>query len=468
MPVTGAGYSGPIIGLPPPSMDDPGAAHPACLPAADGPVADPFCGPGDLRLDCTVGELPCHDAQRPVTALGHDVDALLRENHDLPGVLITEAGRPTAVISRQRWLEELSQPFRAELYLNHAVARAVVALATDWLTVAAPAPVHEAADQALARPRQALFEPIVVAFPDGRHRLLDAHVLFLAQSRIFARSRERSESLRRDVEAYARELEGTLAHLRETQDDLVEARRMAALARLVAGMAHEINTPVGIALTAITHLEDCFANLRQATADGHLRRSALDHFLANGGESVALARANVQRAAELVRSFKRVAVDASSEVRRPFDLATYLAEILLSLRPLLKHLPHQVLVHCPAGITVDSYPGALAQVLSNLMVNAVEHAFAPDRRGTVTLDCRRDGEVAEIVFRDDGCGIPPTDQIHLFEPFFTTRGQSGGSGLGLHIVFNLVSKVLKGTVTCASSVGQGTAFTLRFPLAVAP
>lgn len=450
-------------------MEDPDAASPVRRPIAPpGPVADALCGPDALGLDCTVGELPCHDAQLSVTAMGHDVDELLRENHDLPGVLITEAGQPAAVISRQRWLEELSQPFRAELYLNHAVARAVVALTTDWLTMAAPAPVHEAADQALARPRQALFEPIVVAFPDGRHRLLDAHVLFMAQSRIFALSRERSETLRGDVEAYARELEGTLAHLRETQDDLVEARRMAALARMVAGMAHEINTPVGIALTAVTHLEDCFGSLRQAAASGHLRRSELDHFLANGGESVALARANVQRAAELVRSFKRVAVDESSEVRRPFDLAGYLAQIIVSLRPLLKHLPHPVRVDCPAGITLDSYPGALAQVLSNLMVNAVEHAFPPGRSGTLAIDCRRDGNVAEIVVRDDGCGIPPADQAHLFEPFFTTRGQAGGSGLGLHIVFNLVSKVLKGTVACASTVGQGTAFTLRLPLAVTP
>lgn len=425
-----------------------------------------LCRGGELTLECTVGQLMCHDCTLSLAAIGQDVDELFREHTELPGVIIADGAAVIAVIARQHWLEELSQPFRAELYLNHGVERAVLTMSTDWLTLVAAMPVHEAADRALARSRDRLFDPIMVDFPDGRHFLLDSHVLFMAQSRIFALSRERSESLRLDVEAYARELEQTLAHLRETQNDLVEARRMAALARMVAGMSHEINTPVGIALTAVTHLEEAIGTLRQSVQEGRLRRSEMERFLDNAGESVVLARSNVQRAGELVRSFKRVAVDESSEVRRQFDLANYLGEVILSLRPLLKRLPHQVVVDCPAGIVLDSYPGALAQVLSNLMMNAVEHAYAEGQAGTIRIECRAAGDSVEICFRDDGKGIPAADQEHLFEPFFTTRSHAGGSGLGLHIVFNLVSKVLKGSIGCSSHVGQGTVFTIRIPLAV--
>lgn len=429
-------------------------------------VAIDLFGGNEPDIDCTVGELRCHECPIELTADGHDIDEALRRNPELPGVVIVEGGEVVAVLSRQHWLEQLSQPFRAELYLNHPVSRAVVALTSDWLTLAATTPVHQAVEMALARRRNALFDPILVDFPDGGHRLLDAHLLFMAQSRIFALARERSESLRRDVEVYAEQLEKTVADLRETQDSLVEARRLAALARLVAGMAHEINTPVGIALTAVTHLEESFANLKAAVTEGKLRRVDMDRFLASAGESATLARANVQRAADLMRSFKRVAVDETSEVRRQFELASYLAEVVLSLRPILKRLPHRIQIDCSQGIVMDSYPGALAQVLSNLMMNAVEHAFADGRTGAVNIACQQKNHSVEIVFSDDGCGIAAADQVHLFEPFFTTRGHAGGSGLGLHIVFNLVTGVLKGSIECKSVPGQGTAFTIDIPLEV--
>jgi len=420
-----------------------------------------------VTLECTVRDLPCHEASLPLSAVGHDVDDLLREHPDLPGIIVAGDHGIVAVIARQHWLEELSQPFRAELYLSHPVERAVLALGSDWLVLQGSTQVHEAAEQALSRGRNALFDPIVVEVAPGRHRLLDAHVLFMAQSRMFAMSRERSESLRSDVEAYARELEQTLVNLRETQDNLVEARRMAAMARMLAGMAHEINTPVGIVLTAVTHLQESLGGLAATFAEGQLRRSAMASFLSGAGECVALARTNVERAVDLVRSFKRVAVDETSEARRRFELANYLDQVILSLRPLLKHLPHKVEVDCPAGIDVDSYPGALAQILSNLMVNAVEHAFPDGRQGSIAIVGRREGEMLTLRFGDDGCGIPEADQHHLFEPFFTTRGHAGGSGLGLHIVFNLVTKVLHGTISCSSRTGQGTVFTLRFPRVVA-
>lgn len=418
---------------------------------------------GALTLDATLGQLDCHACTVPASADGRKVDELLRTRPELPGVIVTLGAQPR-VLSRQRWLEHLSRPFGVELYLTHPVERVVDALPDDALALPAATPVHQAAERALSRPRDALFEPLLVEFDDGNRRLLDAHVLLMAQSRIFALARERAEALRRDVEAYARELERTVADLRETQERLVEARRVAALARMVAGMAHEINTPVGVALTAVSHVEESLHALGASLAEGRLRRSELERFMATASESAALARGNVQRAADLVKSFKRVAVDGTSEARRQFDLAAYMGEVLLSLRPVLKRLPHRIRVDCPEGIVLDSFPGALAQVMTNLVMNAVEHAWAEGQAGNLVIACRTEGGMVEMRVTDDGRGIPAADMPHLFEPFFTTRGHAGGSGLGLHIVFNLVNGVLKGSVACDSAPGRGTSFTLRFPL----
>lgn len=437
-------------------------------PATDG--AAPAAVGGETRqrldIDSSVGELHCHACSVDIASPGRDIGETLRDKPELPGVIVIDGSEVVGVISRQHWLEELSQPFRAELYLNHPVARAVVSLSSESICLPAGTPVHEAVQQALARPRRLLFEPLMVNFSDGEYRLLDTYVLLMAQSEVFARARERSESLRRDVESYAQQLERTVADLRETQDSLVEARRLAALARLVAGMAHEINTPVGIALTAVTHLETCLEQLQAGVAEGRLRRSEMERFLLTAGESVLLARSNVQRTAELVRSFKRVAVDQTSEIRRRFNLADYLDEVLHSLRPLLKRQAHQVRIECPPDIVLDSYPGALAQILTNLMTNALEHAFPQSRVGMISIVCTRRDKFVRIDFSDDGAGISEADQVHLFEPFFTTRGHAGGSGLGLHIVFNLVTGVLKGTVACQSTPGRGTSFAINLPLEV--
>ena len=420
------------------------------------PPSIEICRGSELALDSVVRDLVCHQACLPITASGKVLDEMFRERPELPGVIVTGGEGLTAIVSRHRWLEVLSLPFRAELYLEHAILRAFETFCSEWLTLQADTPVHEAAERSLSRRREALFDPIVVE--DGQSLLiLDAHVLMLAQVRIFALSRERSENLRHEVEQ-------TLEDLRATQDKLVEARRLASLARMVAGMAHEINTPVGIALTAVTHLEDTVRQLAGAVSDGRLKRSSLDSFLSSANETAHLARSNIQRAAELVRSFKRVAVDETSEVRRSFNLAGYLSEVILSLRPMFKHCPCEVVLECPDDIVLDSYPGALAQVLSNLLANAVEHAFPAGRKGIIRIQCGQVDDRLELRFADDGQGIPEQAQVHLFEPFFTTRGNDGGSGLGLHIVYNLVNKVLRGSIECSSSVGKGTAFAIHIPL----
>ncbi|MGF7173256.1 sensor histidine kinase [Azospirillum doebereinerae] len=263
-------------------------------------------------------------------------------------------------------------------------------------------------------------------------------------------------------------LETAYAELKETQDHLVQAEKMASLALLVAGVAHEINTPVGIAFGCASHLSGRTKALGDAFEAGTMKRSDLTAYVAAAGESSRLIQQNLTRAAELIQSFKRVAVDQTSEERRRFDLLAYLEEIVTSLGPTLRKTPHRVAIACSPGIVLDSFPGALSQVVTNLVMNALTHAF-PDGTGrmveghmVIDVDDPGDGEVI-VRFSDDGVGIPEEHRSRVFEPFFTTRRGTGGSGLGLHIVFNLATRTLGGRISVDSTPGDGTTFTLRIP-----
>ncbi len=264
-------------------------------------------------------------------------------------------------------------------------------------------------------------------------------------------------------------LEAAYADLKETQDSLVQAEKMASLALLVAGVAHEINTPVGIAYSCSTHLASKTRDLTDAFGKGTMKKSDLTAYVAAAGEASRLIEQNLTRAAELIQSFKRVAVDQTSQERRRFDLHSYLEEIITSLGPRLRKSPHKVTIACPDGIAMDGYPGALSQVITNLVMNALTHAFPDGREGRMALTVKElpEGEL-DIRFCDDGVGIAPDNLPKVFEPFFTTKRGTGGSGLGLHIVFNLVTQSLGGRISVESPVPDsptngGTAFTLRIP-----
>ncbi|QCG88631.1 PAS domain S-box protein [Azospirillum sp. TSH100] len=263
------------------------------------------------------------------------------------------------------------------------------------------------------------------------------------------------------------ELERAYADLKETQANLVQAEKMASLALLVAGVAHEINTPIGIAFGCATHLSGRTGVLAEAFERGTMKKSDLAAYVATASESSRLIEQNLTRAAELIQSFKRVAVDQTSEERRRFDLLAYLEEVVTSLGPTLRKSPHRVAIACSPGILMDSFPGALSQVVTNLVMNALTHAFPADGKGHMVIDVDEatDGEV-EIRFADDGVGIAAENLPKVFEPFFTTRRGSGGSGLGLHIVFNLVTQSLGGRISVDSVPGDGTTFTLRIPKTV--
>jgi signal transduction histidine kinase len=291
-----------------------------------------------------------------------------------------------------------------------------------------------------------------------------------ARQQVEAEMRRLNEGLEAKVQARTAELQARNAELntaietlRRAQSQLVESEKMAALGGLVAGVAHEINTPLGMCVTMVSHLGDQIGALQGAYEHG-IRRSQFEEFLAGSRQSVEIVQGNLARAAELVRSFKLVAVDQSSEACRRFVVADYLDDVLLSLRPQLKLSQVAVELDCDPGLEIDSYPGVLAQVITNLTVNALVHAYRPDEPGTIRIACRIEAGDFVLEFADDGAGMPESVRLHMFEPFFTTRRGDGGSGLGLHIVYNQVTQTLGGRIGCDSKPGQGSRFTVRFPL----
>ncbi len=257
-------------------------------------------------------------------------------------------------------------------------------------------------------------------------------------------------------------------HASETQRYLVETERLAALGRLVAGVAHELNSPVGISLTIASTLSQRISRFANQVSSGPVRRSSLSEFVDSNRDAANQLVANLERAGELIQAFKQVAVDRSLADRRNFDLKTATEQIVASVMPGLPKPRHPLALDIPADIILDSYPGAYGQVLTNLIFNAVTHGFADRTVGNMVLEATRIGtEFVEITFSDDGSGISEEDQRHVFDPFFTTRRAKGSTGLGLHIVHNLVTEQLGGRITLTSAPEKGTSICMTIPL-IAP
>jgi signal transduction histidine kinase len=259
--------------------------------------------------------------------------------------------------------------------------------------------------------------------------------------------------------------ESALFELNTAQQNLIDAERLAALGGLVAGVAHEVNNPIGISLTVASSFarrsEMFEADLR---ADARLRRSQLEEFVRASRDASQQLVANLHRAGELIQSFKQVAVDRSHAERRQFSLGEATDQIVASLRPVLKRAPIELTIDVPEGLIIDGYPGSYGQILTNLFLNAVNHAFGDGRSGAISISARPRGpDDVEIIFADNGAGMTPDVQRQAFDPFFTTRRNEGGTGLGLHIVYNLVTQQLGGRMMLESRPGQGTVFRIIMP-----
>jgi PAS domain S-box-containing protein len=258
--------------------------------------------------------------------------------------------------------------------------------------------------------------------------------------------------------------EAALRKLQETQNSLIEAEKLAALGRLVAGVAHEINSPVGTSLTVASALEHKTALFAAEAARGNLKRSSLNEFLQISREASAQLVTNLNRAAEMIQSFKQVASDRNTSNQRIFDLGNLTEQVAMSLRPGLARKNLTLNVDCQPDLLMNSYPGPYGQVLTNLFLNSVAHAFAERERGAMGIKVRASGkDDVEIIFSDDGCGMSEDVRRKAFDPFFTTRRDQGSTGLGLHIVHSIVTNYLRGRLNLDSEPGKGTTIRLVLP-----
>lgn len=305
-------------------------------------------------------------------------------------------------------------------------------------------------------------------------RLGDQQMLILAFEDITAKHHYEhnmlalNSSLEQRVTERTQELSKTVERLSATQSELARAEKMSALGSLVAGISHELNTPIGNSLTVASTLQDHAKNFATEFASKGLTRSRLDAFIKDSRDGTAILTRSLHHAAELITSFKQVAVDQTSEHRRSFNLHDTITEILLTLGPSIRKTSHTVEILIPAHIVMESYPGPLGQVINNLIRNALIHAFEGKPHGKIRICAQAiEQDLIHFTVCDDGVGIATENLARVFDPFFTTKLGQGGSGLGLNIVYNLVTTALHGSISLESKLGHGCCF--HFKLArIAP
>jgi DNA-binding LacI/PurR family transcriptional regulator/signal transduction histidine kinase len=267
----------------------------------------------------------------------------------------------------------------------------------------------------------------------------------------------------RNLEKANNELSRTLNVLEETQEKLVQSEKMSAIGNLVAGISHEINTPIGISVTAASHLDEITRDISNLYAVKNIKKSEFEKYLKTAGEISAMILNNCKRAHELIGSFKQIVVDQSTEERRKFNVKEYMDQILLSLKPTLKKTSLIIEVKCPDNMELLGYPGAIYQIITNFIMNSVFHGYDKGQNGNIVIDISIDKNNVLLKYSDDGKGISAAIIDKIFDPFFTTNRGHGGTGLGLHIVSNIVSQKLNGTIKCTSPEGKGASFTVTFP-----
>lgn len=271
------------------------------------------------------------------------------------------------------------------------------------------------------------------------------------------------ENLENLVEARTRELKESLTQLEETKDKLVESEKLSSLGGLVAGVAHEINTPVGIGVTAASFLVDESIEFRKSFDDSTITKQSMEKYLSNTIETSQIILSNMINASNLVNSFKQVAVDRTNEKIRTFQLSEYIEEILLSINYETRQNNHEIFVNCDKDLYITSYPGIISQVLTNLIFNSYLHGFERMNKGHINIDISKKEDFTVIEYMDNGCGIPAENLTKIYDPFYTTKRGYGGTGLGLNIVYNLVNSKLKGSIQCISEVSKFTKFVISIP-----
>ncbi|MEP1383555.1 MAG: ATP-binding protein [Paraglaciecola sp.] len=260
------------------------------------------------------------------------------------------------------------------------------------------------------------------------------------------------------------ELATSMETIQLAKDQLVESAKMASLGGLVAGIAHDVNTPLGVGVTATSFLQDRVDKLKVAYEDKKLTGSTMSSFISEAQQTITLLTNNLNRASDLISSFKQVAVDQTSEAEREINVSEYLIEIVQSLAPSIKKTQHTIDVHCPDDLTIKCAPGVLAQILTNMIMNSLIHGFENKPKGSIDINITQQDNNLLIHYSDDGKGLDKITLGQHFDAFFTTKRGEGGSGLGTHIMYNLVTQTLKGKIQASSELGEGLHYKISIPM----
>ena len=299
----------------------------------------------------------------------------------------------------------------------------------------------------------------------GLEKKVEARTMELAQSNEELKaSMESLEETQKKLKKSNKNLSFALANLYETKDQLIQSGKMAALGELVAGVAHEINTPVGVCVTLSTYLSSEIERVKTEVSLGQTTKKLMLEDLTAFEEASTSIQRNLKNTGELIKSFKLVAVDQTSQQHREFNLKSYIDETFLNMRSHYKNRPISIINNCPEDIELNSYPGAFSQIFTNFMMNTFLHGFDGREGGVIDVEAAIFMDRIKLKYSDDGKGIPEENIHRIFDPFFTTKRGKGGTGLGLNIVYNLVINVLGGKVTCESKVGEYTRFVIDIPL----
>ena len=260
------------------------------------------------------------------------------------------------------------------------------------------------------------------------------------------------------------QLENSLEHLESTQEQLIQSEKFAALGELVAGVAHEINTPLGIGITLATFVEDKHARMSKLFEAGTLSKGDLLDYNDALTEALSVMVSSLNRSAEIISSFKNVAGEQSALELRYFNVREYFEDVLQNLRPKLKKTAHEINLICDPELVIYHYPGVFSHILTNFIINSLTHGFTEQTAGHMTIEIYKKDDHAVLVYRDDGVGITDQHLTHVFDPFYTTKKGQGSTGLGLHIVHNIVTQNLHGAIHLVTAANEGVCFTIEFPL----
>lgn len=291
------------------------------------------------------------------------------------------------------------------------------------------------------------------------------NTITISVERVLERHKIKNENIRlmhEREEAYI-ELKKALEESKRSQEQLIQSEKMASLGKLVADVAHEINTPIGIGVGASSHLAKMTDRIISAFNNKTMTKKDLQEYFDNAREYSEILQTNLKRTGDLIGSFKKISADQTSQKKRAFNVKSYLEEVILTLKPEIKKTKHSITLKCDDDIEIDSYPGGIAQIITNLLMNSLIHGYNPNDEGNIEIDVKSTNNTLSISYFDDGKGIDNDDINKIFEPFFTTRRGHGGTGLGLHIVYNIVHNTLKGSIRCESAKNEGTKFFINFP-----